>query len=303
MLFGRVHLTHRQSSAQNLDSQFLQSASLTTSEEYVRSMSKTGNGLPVYLPKPVEPYCDVLVGVVPGDVGTYSPCEGFKRITNLWFAVQNGALPTGLPAREISVDEQVFPEGHVLSEGASSFKTRSDADKRYVFPHPSCTYSFTHDFPSTVSSFNFTCSEPRGGVYVATSSAKLEELVNHSRLRKYIVQNAKAIYAHADSIREIDDDAPLYIVTGCIKSKSYALAAFKETNSDSMSLENFTCTGDATPTYDRTSLPRKPDALPPWVQVGLLPRIPESNEEFVPLLEWAADRRCIWPSRGTQASG
>ncbi|TEB18512.1 hypothetical protein FA13DRAFT_592360 [Coprinellus micaceus] len=100
------------SSAQNLDSQFLQSENLTTSEEYVRSMSKTGNGLPVYLPKPVKPYGDVRVGVVPGDVGTYNPI--------------------GLPAREVSVDEQVIPEGHVLSEGASSRKLRSRSQKSMV---------------------------------------------------------------------------------------------------------------------------------------------------------------------------
>lgn len=98
-------------------------------------MSKTGNGLPVYLPKPVKPYGDVRVGVVPGDVGTYNPSKGFKRITNLWVAEQNGALPVGLPAREVSVDEQVIPEGHVLSEGASSRKLCSRSQKRYAHLH------------------------------------------------------------------------------------------------------------------------------------------------------------------------
>jgi hypothetical protein len=106
-----------------------------------------------------------------------------------------------------------------------------------------------------VSSCDFTCDSQRGAVYVATSPAKLEELVNPARLCKYI-QNAKAVYPRADSIREIADDNPLSIVTGCIKSDSYAIAAFRETNSDPMSLENFACGGDVTPTFDWTSLPR-----------------------------------------------
>ncbi|TEB18513.1 hypothetical protein FA13DRAFT_592345 [Coprinellus micaceus] len=200
-------------------------------------MTTTGKGLPGYMPKPIEPYCDVLLGVVPCHVGTYSPSGGFKGNTNLYTAVESGALPAGLPARQMSVNEREIPEGHVISEGASSRKRRSHAGK------------------SMVSSCDFTCDSQRGAVYVATSPAKLDELVNPARLRKYI-QNAKAVYPRADSIREIADDNPLSIVTGCIKSDSYAIAAFRETNNDPMSLENFTCGGDVTPTFDWTSLPR-----------------------------------------------
>jgi hypothetical protein len=121
--------------AEDLSSQFHQSAKLTTAEEYVRSGAKAGIGLPVFMPNPIEPYCDVRVGVVPGDVSTYSPGGGFKGITNLYTAVESGALPAGLPARQIAVNEREIPEGHVISEGASSRKRRSHADKRYAYPH------------------------------------------------------------------------------------------------------------------------------------------------------------------------
>ncbi|TEB28954.1 hypothetical protein FA13DRAFT_683029 [Coprinellus micaceus] len=108
------------------------------------------------------------------------------------------------------------------------------------------------------SSFEFTCRSSRGAVYVATSSAKLVELVDHTKLRDYIIQHAELIYAHANKIRRISDDVPLYIVTGCIKSDSWALAAFKTTelsHNDIMYLKNVTLQGDNTPKYDWVASP------------------------------------------------
>lgn len=61
-----------------------------------------------------------------------------------------------------------------------------------------------------------------------TSAGILEELEDHDQaaVREYICQNAGGIFKYANSIRPIGDDEALYIITGSIKSESWALAAF-----------------------------------------------------------------------------
>jgi hypothetical protein len=56
----------------------------------------------------------------------------------------------------------------------------------------------------------------------------LEELVDIETLRDFLIQHSGAIYQHANSVRRIADEDPLYIVSGCIKSGSWALAAYKD---------------------------------------------------------------------------
>jgi hypothetical protein len=64
-------------------------------------------------------------------------------------------------------------------------------------------------------------------VLACTSSADLEELVHPIPLRDFLVQNAGIIYQHANSVRRVADEDSLYIISGCIKSDSWALAAYK----------------------------------------------------------------------------
>jgi hypothetical protein len=68
----------------------------------------------------------------------------------------------------------------------------------------------------------------RGAVLVSTSPADLEELDNYIKLRGFIIQHASSLYQSANTLRELDDDESLYIVTGCIKSASWAMAAFRD---------------------------------------------------------------------------
>ncbi|KAJ2926534.1 hypothetical protein H1R20_g10562, partial [Candolleomyces eurysporus] len=65
------------------------------------------------------------------------------------------------------------------------------------------------------------------GAVLVTSSADLEELENYVELRHFIAENARLLYLHANGIRRLDEDESLYILTGCIKSDSWAMAAFK----------------------------------------------------------------------------
>jgi hypothetical protein len=61
-----------------------------------------------------------------------------------------------------------------------------------------------------------------------TSSADLEKLANPHKLQRFIIDHAAPLFRYADNIRTLDDDESLYFITGCIKSDSWALAAFKD---------------------------------------------------------------------------
>jgi hypothetical protein len=75
-------------------------------------------------------------------------------------------------------------------------------------------------------SYEFRMLEPEGAVLALTSSADLEEFHSRVDLRDFIIDNAPSIYCYANSIRRLDYHESLYIVTGCIKSDSWALAAY-----------------------------------------------------------------------------
>lgn len=63
-----------------------------------------------------------------------------------------------------------------------------------------------------------------------TSTAMLEKLTatEHTMLEEHIKQHAELIYTHARTLQRIPDDEGLYIITGSMKSESWALAGFSE---------------------------------------------------------------------------
>jgi hypothetical protein len=65
-------------------------------------------------------------------------------------------------------------------------------------------------------------------VLACTTSADLEELDEIEPLRDFLIQHAGIVYQHANSIRRIADEDSLYVVSGCIKSDSWAIAAYKD---------------------------------------------------------------------------
>jgi hypothetical protein len=64
-------------------------------------------------------------------------------------------------------------------------------------------------------------------VLACTTPADLEEVVNTEPLRDFLVDHAGVIYQHANSLWQLADEDCLYLVSGCIKSDSWALAAYK----------------------------------------------------------------------------
>ncbi|KAJ3545658.1 hypothetical protein NMY22_g2349 [Coprinellus aureogranulatus] len=229
------------SSAVDFDPSISESHNLTTPQVYVRSMLKSGNGLPCWKPRPRKPSTHQR-GTVPGDVGTFSAEGSFKKTFNLWDdeeALRRSASSSNgksfhLPSRHVTVSPDEIPRGNTIADGASSHTMYSESD------------------PSKITSFEFRCHAPHGAVLAATSSAELEELEDYTQLRECITQHAELIYNHANSLRRIAADEPLYVITGCIKSDSWALAAFRESRPaphDLMCLQNMARNDDGTSRY------------------------------------------------------
>jgi hypothetical protein len=74
----------------------------------------------------------------------------------------------------------------------------------------------------------FQCFSPEGAILALTSSADLHELKVRIELQDFIINNAPLLYQYANSIRRFENDESLYFITGCLKSDSWALAAFNE---------------------------------------------------------------------------
>jgi hypothetical protein len=89
-------------------------------------------------------------------------------------------------------------------------------------------YLNTDTSRSHIAGFEFRCQSKHGAVLACTTSADLEELDDTEPLRDFLIQHAGIVYQHANSIRRIADEDSLYIVSGCIKSDSWALAAYKD---------------------------------------------------------------------------
>lgn len=74
--------------------------------------------------------------------------------------------------------------------------------------------------------FRRDCTTQPGALLALTSSANKEETNDPIAMEEYIKQNAEVIYRHASSFRTIGEKESLYIITGSIKSDSWAMAAY-----------------------------------------------------------------------------
>ncbi|RXW17748.1 hypothetical protein EST38_g8099 [Candolleomyces aberdarensis] len=176
-------------------------------------MHKSGQGLAVWNPRPNNPDANEQ-GVVPGDVGTFSAREGFKKIFNI--VEDSQAIRTSKPSQNEFISpeldapcKEALPLGHTFAQGTST------------------DVEFTSD-GRALASGAFRCLAPKGAVLALTSPADLHELKDRIGLRDFIINHALLLYRYANSIRRLDNDESLYFVTGCIKSDSWALAAFNE---------------------------------------------------------------------------
>lgn len=225
-------------------------------------MLKSGKGLACWRPSPRNPKFNPR-GTVPGDVGTFNAEGGFKKVFNLWDderSLQSGArssgnMPFRLPSRSITTESNEIRQGRTIAEGASSKIIYSESNPRLVKAFPkNLIQRYLYSTDRSIASFEFRCRSDSGAVLAATSSAELEELDDYTELREFILQHAELLYRHANTVRRIAGHEALYIITGCIKSDSWALASFKERADpyDPMCLENMTHDGDDQCRYDWT---------------------------------------------------
>ena len=100
--------------------------SLSNAEIYVRSLSSS-KGLACWQPEPFHPFVGEF-GVVPGDVGTYSAEDGFKKTFNIWedeISIRASAQELKerfylSPALEVATRPQKLRVGDTIVRGASS---------------------------------------------------------------------------------------------------------------------------------------------------------------------------------------
>ncbi|KAJ2927970.1 hypothetical protein H1R20_g9139, partial [Candolleomyces eurysporus] len=197
-------------------------------------------------------------GVTPGDVGILNPVNGFQKIFNIWDGeALRDLVPPGsryqAPPREIRIHPELR-EGDTVVDGILSVVRKTPS--------------------GYISAFEFQCCKQPGAVLVCTSSADLEELVDPVALQDFIFQHAGLIYQRANSIQRVADQDSLYIVTGCIKSDSWAIAAYSDIAEgplNALRLERDIVTGDFGAGTSSNHSPYGRNALQDCVQVDLFP--------------------------------
>ena len=60
-----------------------------------------------------------------------------------------------------------------------------------------------------------------------TPPASLVEATHQMNIRDHIIRHAELLYRHAESTVGVGPDESLYVITGCLKSDSWALAAYR----------------------------------------------------------------------------
>ncbi|KAJ2913972.1 hypothetical protein MD484_g6448, partial [Candolleomyces efflorescens] len=189
----------------DLDLTSIRSRARTNAEVYTRLMLSCVEGLPCWRPKPSPG----TKGIIPGDVGTFDLAHGFRKLFNIWEREQGsqGRPFEAPPSAAVHLSSNHFPRGHAIANGASSSIRRSPDGQ-------------------SVEQFEFDCISEQGAVLACTSSADLVELENLVSLKQYLNQNAGAIYQQAYLTEQFDSDS-LYVVTGCIKTAGWGLAAYQ----------------------------------------------------------------------------
>ncbi|KAJ3530498.1 hypothetical protein NMY22_g8545 [Coprinellus aureogranulatus] len=204
-------------SIDDLEIPAVQIQTLTNPEVYVRKLSP-GRGLACWRPEPFHPLVGER-GIVPGDVGTYTPEDGFRKSFNIWddaASIRASALSLNeraylLPPSQLIYQTAKLDVGDIISEGVSSRPTV-------------CTVGRV----KFISSCDFKCPDEQGAVLVLTSPADLEEIRDQAALHDWLLKHIRLICKFANLKCRIGRDDSLYIVTGCIKSDSWALAAYKK---------------------------------------------------------------------------
>ncbi|TFK25132.1 hypothetical protein FA15DRAFT_373316 [Coprinopsis marcescibilis] len=171
-------------------------------------------GFPLWMPKPSSlPDNRVEQGITPGDVGVFTDDGGFCYLFNIWSdkdALRDIDVP-GLrefvppPERMVQVSNDIIREMGTLSEGA---------EVKRIYPQ---------GLPRRYCDFRFEWSKAEGAVMVVPFGALSESLTDRTALEPFIKHNCQRLYQLARTKGIFK--ASLYLVTGTVKSGSWAIAA------------------------------------------------------------------------------
>ncbi|KAF6746001.1 fungal-specific transcription factor domain-containing protein [Ephemerocybe angulata] len=142
---------------QEIDVQSVDWQRLRTPEVYVFRMLNAMKGLPCWEPNPQGRFSGPE-GVVPGDVGTYSVADGFKKTFNIWNddeAIRSTASRSGIvyhtPEGRETTRVQVLGKGDAVTQGPSAstiFRSNSESQlsgskESATFGKPSTFFAWT----------------------------------------------------------------------------------------------------------------------------------------------------------------
>jgi hypothetical protein len=170
--------------------------------------------------------------------------NGFEKRFHFWDDDWRHDEGSPLPLQNSVTYSREMEEGQALIHGVYR-------DSDYRLPYDNVRSPST---PRPISEFTFKCDKETGAVLVATSSADIEQLRDPTilGLKDSLITHAERIYRAAHG-----DFESLVIVTGCIKSHSWAIASYQEKASSEL--------GQILRLEECSPNPADPDNLPSFV--------------------------------------
>ncbi|KAH6916271.1 hypothetical protein BKA70DRAFT_483121 [Coprinopsis sp. MPI-PUGE-AT-0042] len=171
-------------------------------EVYERSLLPKGHGFPLFNPRPLER------PVRFGDFGILGQ-DGFDSFGNLFDPKDQQEFSIDRPPQpNLKHQPEKLHEGLVISAGVGDVRRLADADTK------------------ATNRLELHCREPLGAALVLTSSGDLETLTTTSgnQLREYLRRHGTQLIIRLRQKYYLQPGQSLYVVTGTIKSDSWAIA-------------------------------------------------------------------------------
>ncbi|PFH47984.1 hypothetical protein AMATHDRAFT_150842 [Amanita thiersii Skay4041] len=166
-------------------------------------------GYPLYMPEPDRnlPIAYRMNGISIGDVGRITPDGAFDFLFNICSPADDPMNPSVLPEKfefftgfDVSTQELFGPETDILSQNVTCIG----------------------HFPAT-----YQCTSSKGAILELPDGAVLTDTQSKACFRNYAARHAEDWYRYMNVCRGRDaPNGSLYLVTGCIKSTSWAIATF-----------------------------------------------------------------------------
>ncbi|TEB28192.1 hypothetical protein FA13DRAFT_1776059 [Coprinellus micaceus] len=186
---------------------------------YVHTLLQERLGLPCWEPRPLDME-NYPAGVLPGDVGTYTIEGGFERLFNLF------ADKETLCAIQKNCDDMICRDFTGSLRRTAEWMRRGDAIAYGASTEKPLKRLLERPVVDVL--YEFHCHSSTGAILATPSSADKNEVKDPVAMQQFICTHAEAIYRLANSTTRIGADTSLYVMSGCIKSNSWAMAAYKD---------------------------------------------------------------------------